>query len=127
MSEKTGHTAGPWHAFPPINLVEASSNAVIVRGVGWEIHDRLAFTDESGARIGDTPNMVALVTHPYPATEQGPNARLIAAAPDMLAALVAAETHYTMICEAICADNPPPGGLPVLEQLRAAIKKARGE
>ena len=43
---------------------------------------------------------------------------------DLLEACQAAEIHYAMLCEVICADNPPPGGMPILAQLRAAISAA---
>ena len=43
---------------------------------------------------------------------------------DLLAACKAAEIHYAMICEVICLDNPPPGGIAILNKLRAVIAKA---
>ena len=52
--------------------------------------------------------------------------RLRAEKVDLLEACKATETHYAMLCEVICADNPPPGGMPILTQLRAAIKAAEG-
>ena len=46
---------------------------------------------------------------------------------ELLEACKAAETHYAMLCEVLCKDNPPPGGHPVLTQLRAAIQNAEVE
>ena len=45
---------------------------------------------------------------------------------ELLEACRATETHYAMLCEVICVDSPPPGGMPILAQLRAAIAKAEG-
>lgn len=42
---------------------------------------------------------------------------------ELAGALTAAESHYSMICEVLCALDPPPGGMPVLNQMRAALKK----
>jgi hypothetical protein len=62
------HTPGPW---------------VIA---GSQIHDRVTFFDENGARTGETPNSIAEV-HAMPFGEQEANARLIAAAPALVEAL----------------------------------------
>ena len=51
--------------------------------------------------------------------------RLRAEKAELLEACEAAEIHYAMLCEVICADNPPPGGLPILAQLRTAIAKVK--
>lgn len=61
------HTPGPWFV--------ANGN---------EVHDRLTRYDEHGARIGDTPNRIAVVEYPY-MDEAGKtaNANVIAAAPQM--------------------------------------------
>lgn len=48
-----------------------------------EIHDAPTHYDENGTRIGETPNLIATLGHHNSNT----NARLIAAAPDLLAAL----------------------------------------
>jgi len=50
--------------------------------------------------------------------------RLRAEKAELLEVCKAAETHYAMLCEVICADNPPPGGMPILTQLRTTIAKA---
>jgi len=36
-------------------------------------------------------------------------------------ALEAVENHYAILCEVLCASNPPPGGYPVLLKIRAAL------
>lgn len=75
---KMPHTPGPW--------VVADGN---------KIHDRATRYDESGVRVGGTPNRIATV-HSVPSVTNfvqdgdgaiAANARLIAAAPDMLVAL----------------------------------------
>lgn len=68
MTRNTAHTPGPWFV------------------VGREIHDRITEFDESGARIGSTPNSIAEI-HVMPFGNQEANARLIAAAPEMADAL----------------------------------------
>ena len=72
---ETKHTPGPWHAS------------------GIEVFDHNPQFDEKGARIGDTPNMICKIEYPYGdvcfrhgATKEA-NARLIAAAPELLEAL----------------------------------------
>lgn len=63
------HTPGPW---------------VIA---GTEIHDRATEHDETGARIGNTPNSIAKLYSMPNAGEMAFNAELIAAAPELLNAL----------------------------------------
>jgi len=54
---------------------------------GNEIHDQATEYDASGARIGNTANMVARVEYPYGnAAGQAKTAMLFAAADDLLAA-----------------------------------------
>lgn len=96
----TQHTPGPWFL------------------VGNEIHDREAKYDASGARTGSTPNSIASV-HIYPQTpiskgSQEANARLIAAAPELLAALIKAVSRQGFTNEE-------------LFEARAAIAKAKGQ
>lgn len=56
---------------------------------GNEVHDELACYDEQGARVGNTANRIATVEYPYmDDAGKTANARLIAAAPDLYAALV---------------------------------------
>lgn len=77
----SNHTARPWYA--------ANDN---------EIHDRCANFDRDGARIGDTPNRIAVVEYPYgDIAGQSANARLIAAAPELLAALQSLFDHCAMV------------------------------
>lgn len=55
---------------------------------GCEVHDKAAQFDASGARIGDTPNMICRVEYPYGCPEgRHAVARVFAAAPQMLEAL----------------------------------------
>ncbi len=65
------HTPGPWH-HSHVN----------------EVHDRAPSLEANGTLIGNRPNMIARVEYPYshPAG-QAANARLIAAAPELLQAL----------------------------------------
>lgn len=64
MEQKAAHTPGPWFVAPS----------------GTTVHDKRVWFDEHGARCGDTPNICIDAETPA-------NARLIAAAPDLLAAL----------------------------------------
>lgn len=57
------HTPGPWFVAPS----------------GTTVHDKRVWFDEHGARCGDTPNICIDAETPA-------NARLIAAAPELLAA-----------------------------------------
>lgn len=52
--------------------------------------------------------------------------RLIGAAPDLLLACVNANDLLGIICEGVCKNNPPPGGVERLKMLRDAISKATG-
>lgn len=103
---KTEHTPGPWHTVP-VGLVEGRARVQIMASSRW---------------IAD-----AVATIRY-ASEAEANARLIAAAPDLLAALEAA---YTVIRDAEAfqtATSAFEGHLEHAEGLAyAAIRKARGE
>ena len=55
------------------------------------------------------------------------NCRLHHAASELLVACEAAEKHYAILCEVMFINNPPPGALPVLTQLKAAIKLTKEE
>ena len=52
------------------------------------------------------------------------DARLLAAAPDLLQAGVDAEELLRLICEVVCLGNPPPQSIERIAALRAAIRKA---
>lgn len=55
---------------------------------GNEVHDRACTFNASGARTGDTPNMIARIEYPYGDAEaQAATAHLFAAAPLLLDAL----------------------------------------
>lgn len=112
------HTPGPWH---------------VVNGI--EVHDKAAEYDSSGTRIGETPNRICLVEYPYSypdyrhgATKEA-NARLIAAAPELLealrGALVALEQAYTALPD----DSPAQDYFVAcyIEPAREAIARATGE
>lgn len=90
------HTPGPWQI------------------VGSEIHDRRCSFDEFGARTGSTPNSICEV-HIVPHAATDANARLIAAAPDLLAELE--------IIHANAAESPEW----IRRHAAAAIAKAKGE
>lgn len=89
------YTLGEWHVFP--------------RG------------DDGMLHVGPAEHSIAKVLR---VDDEAGNASLLAAAPNLLEACKAAETHYGFMCEVMFADNPPPHSLPVLESLRAAIAKA---
>jgi hypothetical protein len=78
------HTPGPWFYVND----------------GREIHDRITKFDEHGARIGRTPNRIASIDFmpslfEFPENEiREANARLIAAAPDLLEALLSITEAY---------------------------------
>ena len=95
---KLQHTPGPW---------------VIS---GHDIHDRETRFDDSGARVGTTPNAIAQV-YLVPVGCRESNASLIAAAPELLEAL---ETLLPL------AIHTSPQDVAV-HQARAAILKAKGE
>ena len=84
------------------------------------VYDKRVWFDESGARFGDTPNLVVRI-------EGGRQAdvHLIAAAPELLEALK--EAHNAL--ELFASDESPSGQIAVaaVMQARAAIAKATGE
>jgi len=87
-------TPGPWFVAPS----------------GTTVHDKRVWFDEHGARCGDTPNICIDAETPA-------NARLIAAAPDLLEALIATSAVLAALGQTM-------GG--AYEQARAAIAKATG-
>ena len=84
------------------------------------VYDKRVWFDESGARFGDTPNLVVRI-------EGGRQAdvHLIAAAPELLEALK--EAHNAL--ELFASDESPSGQIAVaaVMQACAAIAKATGE
>lgn len=99
------HTPGPWSH---VN--------------GNEIHDKAARYDNAGTRIGDTPNRIAVIEYPYADPEgQDANARLIAAAPEMLTAL-----RRLVACPDVNADMLSPETIVAADLARDAIRHAEG-
>ena len=82
------HTPGPWRAYISTRVVAVFKGSDSV--IGWQGFDSSRFPEQAAA-----------------------NARLCAAAPDLLA-----------VCERIMAKDGVAG---LREQLRAAVAKARGE
>jgi hypothetical protein len=114
-----GHTPGQWEAMAPKKI-----------GKHWQVGARGTLGGAS-AMAGATAHwIIARIDNGAPGdtlkTEEA-NARLIAAAPDLLAVAVAAIEDYEWIID----DHPkldPDGELPPkLERLRAAIAKATGQ
>ena len=94
---QTAHTPGPWK-------------------INWQMHNLRIFQDK-----GDTWNIASIASTRREKTEQEANAALIAAAPELLAAL-----------QAITAAMPLNGGMvrfdgDELAAARAAIAKATGQ
>lgn len=109
------HTPGPWFAIP---------------GPSFDLR-------EIGRSAAFDPLPIATVrpvaTHSTPQTdaEMVANARLIAAAPELLAALIACEAKLTAVCRAFYVDGKPAAlraasadWIKVAEPARAAIAKA---
>lgn len=101
MSTPATHTPGPWQLLPE----EVDKPYIRVRGT------RLG----TRYKVANVPTPVHEGAHPREVDETRANARLIAAAPEMLAALHA------------CADwiAAGPEGARVLAQLRRAVAKAQ--
>lgn len=101
------HTPGPWFI--------ANGN---------EIHDRPTSRDENGARIGETPNLIATVEDIFPWSDRQnrkkANAQLIAAAPDLLEALETLLSHRDYL------EEGTPLTAVVLPLVENAIAKAEG-
>ena len=93
----SAHTQGPWHT------------------AGWEVHDRVQSFDSAGARTGNTPNSICLVHETWDAKGKA-NARLIAAAPQLVEAL----ERLTRIAAVDFEKSRPD----VIEQARAALTAA---
>ncbi len=103
---KTTHSPGPWH----IGQTNPTDNCIPIR---------------SDAPNSNKRGFVAHVDPVSPNRDgnQDANARLIAAAPDLLAALEAAASRLSYLNNAL----PQPRIWPELAQAEAAIARARGE
>lgn len=93
---KTAHTAGPWS----------------VRKISERLY---GVNDAKGVAVADL--------HAIQGRHTSANARLIAAAPEMLAALIQAEIAVEQLC---CEQDPANECWNILRQIRAAISKATG-
>jgi hypothetical protein len=97
------HTPGPWSFYDDSN--NGKTNRVEIVAIG---------------------KTVARIYHSVPA-EDLPNARLIAAAPELLEALNAMINHYTSLINSGDAGNWDPEEESEVIAARAAIAKAQGE
>lgn len=97
-----GHTPGPWVV------------------AGDSIHDRETKYESDGARTGDTACRIATTEIMARQGEQEANARLIAAAPDMLKMLLELQE-----CAEYWSEYDVPLG--IVGRLNETIRKARGE
>ena len=108
-----GHTPGPWVV------------------AGDSIHDRETKYESDGARTGDTACRIATTEIMARQGEQEANARLIAAAPDMLEALeeVMGELDVEGLPCPLCGRNLTIGHRHncLWHVVASAIRKARGE
>lgn len=105
---QTKHTPGPWFI------------------VGWEIHDRTTYFNTHGVRTGETPNSICAL-HPMPCDNVDANARLIAAAPELLEALEHFIAFYSDENSNVYKGSMPVFLRGVRNEARAAIAKAKGE
>ena len=96
------HTKGPWFVTPD----------------GFRVTDKPVWFDQNGSRHGETPNIVIFA-------ETQANARLIAAAPDMLEALQVVEALHKRYCDRVGAQDQ--WARDVQNKARAAIAKATGQ
>jgi hypothetical protein len=107
-ADQSQHTPGPWFV------------------AGREIHDRSTEYSETGARIGNTPNSIAEI-HPVPRGDAEANARLIAAAPELLAALEWCEKNLADIALPLADKYGHCTSMKsALDRARAAIASAKG-
>jgi hypothetical protein len=99
----TEHTAGPWQA---------------TRISAYEQHDRLAV-----ASVAPGQAELILVLHTFDGSQAEANVRLMAAAPDLLAALEEIEAHHVQQNHLKGRDENRSRTLRIA---RAALAKARG-
>jgi hypothetical protein len=102
---KPTHTPGPWNADSG-PFIQAEDGAIVAR----------LWTLDSGSHAAEVTGQ------PDEDSEIGANARLIAAAPDLLEALKAAQAHVCSSFE--CGEDRT--ACPVRGYIRAAIAKAEG-
>jgi hypothetical protein len=117
---------------------EATARPWVVAN-GREIHDRITRFDESGARIGETANRIALIEYPYGDGEgRNANAELIVRAVNAHDGLVAACQATLMFHSALVWDDdackrwlaltgsPEATTRPLCDFVRAALSAAKG-
>ena len=110
----SNHTPGPWEVMPYLRP-DLDDDPMGVYEVELPVLTQRYFTANPGDEEGDAA--IAAVH-----AENGANARLIAAAPDLLAAADAAESEL----ERMEAATGKPCEESVILTLRAAIAKAKG-
>jgi hypothetical protein len=112
------HTPTPWHV-----------------ANGSHIHDKPTEFDETGARIGDTPNRIAAIEYPYGDAEgKAFNAEYIVRAvnchDELVEALKRARDHMIMSEGVFISDGKigqSADWAEALQQVRAAVDKAEGK
>lgn len=104
MAESVKHTHGPWICYADLPSTEP----------GWHI-----VTTANKLRV-----LANVHIEPGNATDEA-NARLIVAAPDMLAALNLAEKHIASVCSET-SETDLPDWFAGLASIRAAIAKTEG-
>lgn len=119
----TKHTPGPWEVWPEVH--GSHPRHLVYISVGPVDKRRVCSTGVYGHKRGAETSKKPVVTE----EECRANARLIAAAPDMLAALIEAEDRLAMVLENDTDEGRPVDGSIVIawERARAAIAKATGE
>ena len=107
LRDRVGHTPGPWDACDQGDYSDFDGNSRVILGddmriavVQWSPGDRQAESDA--------------------------NALLIAAAPELLEALVEAERHFGPFAEITINGQRDPEDVRVTALIRAAIAKATG-
>jgi hypothetical protein len=116
------HTPGPWAVGfqGGISGPRASASIWLDGHHGWAPVSKKNETDFAGCA-----RLIAIVPNGEGSTEA--DASLIAAAPDLLAALQSAEECIATDYGHGVRNGYWPEVKPILDQIRAAIKKARGE
>lgn len=104
------HTPGPWKVWP--------SPRVFVEGGGLLANPNLAVAQETGGAL------IAFVGEGVGELEEAANASLIAAGPDLLAALREADDFIAAEYETLTTGYVDSEAKPVLDQIRVALAKA---